>query len=122
MTISSYEGIPDRSLVGVGRGQEEGGDHPVWVDCQRDLEAVDPLGFGAAPPEGGLSGEKPLAAGPHPQDGRDEGGVQNAIDGRRIAELSGEVVVQGAQFGLQGADAPVELALGAQGGEVGTQV
>jgi hypothetical protein len=44
------------------------------------------------------------------------------VDGRRLPESSGEVVLQDALFGLQGTDTPVELALGAEGGEVGAQV
>lgn len=109
-------------FVAVRRGQAEGGDHAVWIDHQRDLEPIAPLGLGAASAEGSLPGENPLAARPHSHDGRDEGGIHHVVDGRSLAELSSEILLQEAQFGLQVANAPVELALGAEGKEVGTKV
>jgi hypothetical protein len=48
------------------------------------------LGLRRAAPEGGLTGEEPLARRPDSDDGRDEGGVQDPVDGRRLAEVPGE--------------------------------
>ncbi len=44
------------------------------------------------------------------------------VDGRRLGELPREGVLQRAQLGLQGAPPAVELALGAESGEVAAQV
>jgi hypothetical protein len=91
-------------------------------DHQRHLEPVDPLGLGGAPPEARLSAEEPLARSPHPDHGRHQGRVKDPVDGRRFGDLSGEGPLQSAQLGLQGSHPAVELALGAQVREVGTQV
>src|SRR5215204_6640045 len=122
VAIGGHEGLPYGPLVGGRRSQTESGDHAVGIYHQRRLEAVDPLGLGGAPAEGGLPAEEALARSSYPHDGRDEGGVHNAIDGRRLGELSGEGELQEAQLGLQGSDAPVELALRTQAREVGAQV
>src|SRR5215211_1574555 len=66
--------------------------------------------------------EEPLARSSYPYDGRDEGSVHHAIDGRRLGELSGEGELQLAHLRLQGSDAPIELALRTEGREVGAQV
>jgi len=95
---------------------------PCGSTTSANFEPVDPLGFRATPSEGSLPAEQPLAACPHSHDGRNEGRVHHVVDGRRLPESSGEVVLQDALFGLQGTDTPVELALGAEGGEVGAQV
>jgi hypothetical protein len=59
---------------------------------------------------------------PHPHDGRDEGRVHHAADGRRLRKILGEGQLQEAQLRLEGSDAPVELALRTEGREVGMQV
>jgi hypothetical protein len=123
VTVGGYEGVCFEPLVGGGFRQPEGGDDAPRIDHQGHLEAIDPLGLGSAPAEGGLPAEQPLAGRPHPHDdGRDEGGVHHAVDGRRIAEFLGEGPLQGAQLGLQGSHPAVELALGAEVREVGAQV
>jgi hypothetical protein len=67
--------------------------------------------------------KSPLREALNPYDSRNESGVHHAIDGRRTGELLGEGSLQLAQLGLQGSDAPIELALGAQQHrEVGAQV
>src|SRR5919112_5964216 len=87
--VSGYEGLSDGPLVGGRGGQEEGAYHALGIYHRGHLEAVDPLGLGGAPAEGGLPAEELLAsfAGPHPHDGRDERRVPDAVDGRRIAEF-----------------------------------
>jgi hypothetical protein len=45
------------ALVGGCLRQPEGEDHALWANRKCHLEAVDPLGFGGAPPEGGLLAE-----------------------------------------------------------------
>ena len=90
MKVFGYERFPDGALVGGRGGEAESGDHAVRVYHQRHLEPVNPLGLGGAPPEARLPAEKPLARSPHPHDRRDEGGVQDSVDGRRFAEVPGE--------------------------------
>ena len=117
MKVSGYEGLSDGPLVGGRGGQEEGAYHALGIYHRGHLEAVDPLGLGGAPAEGGLPAEELLAsfAGPHPHDGRDERRVHDAVDRRGFGELSGECQLQSAHLGLQGSDASVELASGAEG-------
>jgi hypothetical protein len=116
-------GLPYGPLLGGRRGQTEGGYYPARVYHQRRLEAVDPFGLGGAPAEGGLPAEEvPLARSPHPHEGREEGRVHHAIDGRRVRKSLGEGPLQEAQLGRKGSDASVELALRTEGGEVGAQV
>ena len=67
-----------------------------------------------------MAAEEPLARSPHHR--RDEGRVHHALECRRLGKLSGEGPLQEAQLGLQGSDAPVELALRTEGREVGAQV
>ena len=122
MAVGSYEGVPYGPLVRSRPSQPESGDYALGVHNQSHLEAVDPLGLGGAPPEGSLTAEEALARSPHPHDGRHERRVHHAIDGRRTGEFLGEGSLQLAQLGLQGSDAPIELALGAQHGEVRAQV
>ena len=119
--VGGYEGLPDRALVGGGHGHSEGSDDALGVHHQCHLEAVDPFGLGSTPAEGSLSAEESLAsfAGPHPHNGRDEGRVHYAVDGRRIGEFFGEGLLQSAHVGLQGSYPEVELALGAELREVG---
>src|SRR5215210_8321733 len=122
VAVGGHEGLPYGPLVGGRRGQTESCDYAVGVYHQRRLETVDPLGLGGAPPEGSLPTEEPLARSPHPHDRRDEGRVHHAKDGRRTGELSGEGQLQSAQLGLQGSDAPVELALRTEAREVRAQM
>jgi hypothetical protein len=58
VALGSQEGLAYGSIVGGCRCQAEGRDHPLGVNHQSHLEAVDPLGLGGAPPEGSLSAEK----------------------------------------------------------------
>jgi preprotein translocase subunit SecY len=58
------------------------GDYALGIHHQSHLEAVDPLGLGGASSEARLAGKQPLARSPHPHDGRDEGRVHHAVDGR----------------------------------------
>jgi hypothetical protein len=109
-------------LVGGGLGQSEGADYPLRAHRERYLEAVDPLGLGAAPPESGLPGKQPSSAGSHPHHRRDQGGIHDVVDRRRIGERPGQVALQGSHLGLQGAHPPVELPLAQQVREVGAQV
>jgi hypothetical protein len=99
-------GLPYGPLVVGRRGQTESGDYAFRVYHQSRLEAVDPLGLGGAPPEARLPKEQPLSRSPYPYDGRDEGRVHNAKDGRRTGELLGEGTLQEAQLRFQGSDAP----------------
>src|SRR5829696_5458146 len=122
VAVGSYEGVAYGPLVGGRDGQPESGDHPLGVNHEGHLEAVYPLGLGGAASEACLAGEKPLARSPHPHDGRDEGSVHHAVDRRRFRKILGESPLQEAQLWLQGSNAPVELALGAQPREVGAQV
>src|SRR5829696_1148215 len=122
VAVGSYEGVAYGPLVGGRDGQPESGDHPLGVNHEGHLEAVYPLGLGGAASEACLAGEKPLARSPHPHDGRDEGSVHHAVDRRRFRKILGESPLQEAQLWLQGSNAPVELALGAQHREVGAQV
>jgi hypothetical protein len=93
-------GLPYGPLLGGRRGQTEGGYYPARVYHQRRLEAVDPFGLGGAPAEGGLPAEEvPLARSPHPHEGREEGRVHHAIDGRRVRKSLGEGPLQEAQLG-----------------------
>jgi hypothetical protein len=101
VTIPDQEGLPYGPLVGGRRGKPEDGNHPIGIYHQRHLEAVDPLGLGSAPPEGGLPTEQPLARCPHPHDGRDEGRVHHAVECRRVRKVSGQRLLQRAQLGLQ---------------------
>src|SRR5919112_1433986 len=121
VAVVSHEGVAYGPLVGGGRSQEEGAYHALGVHHQGHLEPVDPLGLRRAAPEGGLTGEEPLARRPDSDHGRDEGGVQDPVDGRRLGEVPGEGSLDRAQLGLQGSYPAVELALGAQVREVGTQ-
>jgi hypothetical protein len=122
VAVEGYEGIAYGPLVRSRRGQAESGDDALGAHHQRHLEAVDPLGLGGAASEGRLAGEQTLAASPHPHDRRDQGSVHDAVDRRRLGELLGEGPLQRTQLGLQGSDAPVELALGARAREVPAQV
>src|SRR5215211_5145305 len=122
VAVGGHQCLPYGPLVGGSRGQTESGDHAVGVHHQRRLEAVDPLGLGGAPAERRLTSEEPLARSPHPHDGRDEGRIQDAVYRRRIGELSGEGELQLAHLGRKGSDAPIELALRTEGGEVRAQV
>jgi hypothetical protein len=90
VSVVRYEGFPYRTLVGGRRGQAEGAHYPLRVHHQRRLEPVDPLGLRGASPEGGLPGEQPFTARPHPHHRRDEGRIQDAIDRRGLGELPGE--------------------------------
>src|SRR5215211_4651014 len=122
VAIFRKESIADGPLVAVGRSQPKGGDDALRVHHQSDLEAVDPLGFGAAASEGCLPGEEPLSACPYPHHRRDEGGVHDAVSCRGVGERLGHIALERPQLGRKGAHPPVELALGAEGREVGTQV
>src|SRR5215203_306106 len=122
VTVRGYEGFPYGPLVGGRLGQTEDGDHPVGIYHESYLEAVDPFGLGSASSEGGLPAEEALAGYPHPHDRREEGGIQDAVDGRRLAEFPGQRPLQRAQLGLQGSDAPVELALRTKVREVASQM
>src|SRR4051795_5465311 len=51
------EKLPYGPLVGGGLRQPEGADHALRADRKRHLEAVNPLGLGGAPAEGGLPAE-----------------------------------------------------------------
>jgi hypothetical protein len=122
VAVGSYEGVPYGPLV-RGRGsQTESGDYALGVNHQRHLQAVDPLALGGAPSEACLPAEEPLARSPHPHHRREEGRVHHALECRRLRKLLGEGPLQEAQLWLQGSEAPVELALGAQHREVGAQV
>jgi hypothetical protein len=120
VAVGSYEGVPYGPLVRCRRCQTESGDYALGVYHQSHLQAVDPLGLGGAASEACLAAEEPLARSPHHR--RDEGRVHHALECRRLGKLLGEGPLQEAQLGLQGSDAPVELALGAQPREVGAQV
>src|SRR5215212_12171619 len=85
--VAGHEGVCYGPLVGGGRGQKEGDNDAPRIDPQGHLQAVDPFGLGGAPAEGGLPAEEPLAGRPNPHDGRDEGRVHHAVDGRRIGEV-----------------------------------
>src|SRR5215210_21328 len=122
MAVLGYEGVPYGPLVRGRLRQPESGDYALGVHHQRHLEAVDPLGLRGAASEARWAAEEPLARCPHPHDRRDEGRVHHAVEGRRLRKLLGEGTLQSAQLRLQGSDAPVELALGAQPREVGAQV
>src|SRR5215208_5195126 len=122
VAVGGHEGLPYGPLLGGCRGQPESGDYTLRVYHQSRLEAVDPLGLGGASAEGSLPAEEAFARSPNPHHRRDERGVHNAKDGRRLSELSGEGELQEAQLGLQGSDAPVELALRTEGREVGAQM
>jgi hypothetical protein len=61
VAVTGHEGLPYGPLVGGSRGQPEGGDDAPRIYHQGHLEAVDPLGLGGAPAEGGLPAEQPLA-------------------------------------------------------------
>jgi hypothetical protein len=100
--VFGYERLPDGTLVGGRGGEAESAYHALRIHYQRHLEAVNPLGLGGAPSEARLSAEEPLAsfAGPHSDHGRHQGGVQDAVDGRRLGDLPGEGPLQSAQLGL----------------------
>ncbi len=80
VAILGDEEISYRSLVGGGLRKTEGDDDAIGADRESYLEAVDPLCFGSTADEGSLTGEQPFAAGTHPDDSRDQGGVQNVVD------------------------------------------
>src|SRR5215203_6153267 len=122
VTVAGHEGVCYGPLVGGGLRQAEGGDDAPGIDHQGHPEALNPFGLRRAASKGRLPAEEPLARSPHPHDGRDEGRVHHAVDGRRIAEPLGEGVLQGAQLGLQGSYPAVELALRAELREVLAQV
>jgi hypothetical protein len=100
--VFGYESLPYGSFVRGRRSQPESAHHTLGIHHQRHLEAVDPLGLGGAASEARLPSEEPLAsfAGPHPHHRRQEGGIQNAVHGRRPGESSGESPLQGAHLGL----------------------
>src|SRR5215208_105868 len=120
--IAGHENFCYGSLLRGRRSQEESREHPGWVHHERHLEPVDPLRLGGAASERCLSAEQPFARSSHPHDRWDEGRVQDVVDDRGLGELFGAGSLQEAQLGLQGSDASVELALGAEGREVGAQV
>jgi hypothetical protein len=62
VAVRRHEGVPYGPLLGGGRGQTENGNHPAGIYHEGHLEAVDPLGLGGAPAEGGLPAEEPLLA------------------------------------------------------------
>jgi hypothetical protein len=57
MALGGYDGLPDGPLVACARSQTESGDDALGAHRERYFEALDPFRFGAAPPEGGLTGE-----------------------------------------------------------------
>jgi hypothetical protein len=118
VSVLADKPIPYGALVGGGLGHPESGDDALRTHCERHLEPMDQLGLRSAPSEGCLPAEESLARSPHPHDGRDESGIQHVVDSLGLGEFSGEGQLQSAQLGREGADAPIELALGAQGGEV----
>jgi hypothetical protein len=122
VAIFREEGIADGAFVAVGRSQPKGRDDALGIHHQSDLETIDPLGFGAAASEGGLPGEEPSSACPYPHHRGDEGGVHDAVSCRGVGERLSRLDLERPQLGLEGAHPPVELALGAQSREIGTQV
>src|SRR5918995_2043160 len=106
------EKVPYGALVGGRLRKPKGADHALWADRKRHLEAVNPLGLGGAPAEGGLPSKQPFARSSYPHDGRDESGVQDMVELRNSTELSGHRALEVAQIGLHGAHPPVESALG----------
>src|SRR5215207_9600060 len=116
------EKVPYGAVVGGRLRKPEGADHALWADRKRHLEAVNPLGLGGAPPEGGLPGKQPLARSSYPHHGRDESGVQDMVDLRNATEHSGHCTLEVAQIGLHRAHPAVELALGTELREVGAQM
>ncbi len=122
VSIASDEELPDGALVAIGGGEAEGRYYAFRGDGQRYLEAVDPLGFGDVPLEGGLAGEEALTTGANPHDGRDQRRVQHPVDLRAVGQRRNQMPLQRAQLRLQGSDPTVELALGEQSREVRTQV
>jgi hypothetical protein len=94
----------------------------LWGYAKRNLEPVDPLSLRDATAEGGLACEEAFAARPHPDHGRDQRRVQEVVGGRRFDEPCDQILLEGFEFGLKGADAPIELTLGEQVWEVGAQM
>ena len=117
MPVGGYQELAYGPLVAVGRGQAEGGDDSFWGHRKRHLESVDPLRFRDASAEGCLSGEQALAARSYSHNRRDQGGVEQAVNVVVIGDRASEVALQYLELRLEGADAPVELALGKEVGE-----
>src|SRR5215216_5356588 len=116
------EKVPYGPLVGGSLRQTKSADHALWADRKCYLEPVNPLGLRDAPAEGGLPSKQSLARSSYPHNGRDESSVQHMVDLRNTTERLGHCTLEVAQFGLQRAHPPVELALGAEVGEVGAQM
>ena len=103
----------------IGRSSEAAGASTKFVTTPSGLTTItptlsshrDPLRFGDAAAEGGLTGEEPFAAGTNPMDSRDQGRVEHAVDGLRLDQRVGQVVLQSFEVGLEGTNPAIELAL-----------
>jgi hypothetical protein len=108
MAVASDEDLPYGTLVGGGFGQGEGRDDAPRSDGEADLEAVDPLGLGGAPPEARLPREQPVPACPDANDRWDEGGIQDMVDHSLLGEEIGQMKLEGSHFALQSPHPAVE--------------
>jgi hypothetical protein len=122
VTVGADQELAYRSLVAIGWGEAEGGDDPFGTHREGDLEAVDPFGLGDAPAEGGLPGEEALAASADPHDRWDQGGVHHVVCLRAVGQRGGQVALRRTELRFEGTDAAVELAVGEQVREAGSQV
>jgi hypothetical protein len=123
VAVAVDEDLADGPLVGGGLRQAQGRYETLRSDRKADLQAVDPLlGLGGAPPEGGLSGEKPPPACPDPHHRGDEGRIEDVVDGTLLGEGSGKMERERLRLGLQSPRPAVELALGRECGEILAQM
>ncbi len=111
MTVGGYEELAYGPLIAVGRGQTEGSDDAFGRYREGHLEPVDPFGLRDASAESRLSGEEALTTCSHPNYRGDERGIQDMVNGLGLEERLGQVSLQGSQFGFEGSDPTVELAL-----------